>query len=451
MPDKSINRRHFLTGTTAAAAAAAWTVVPRHVLGGPDQTPPSEKLNIAGIGVGGMGAANLRQCQTENIVALCDVDHGYAAGTFKHYPNAKVYKDFRRMLDAQKDIDAVLIATPDHTHAVISMAAIKAGKHVYCQKPLTNSIYEARVLASAARDAKVTTQMGIQGHSGDGIRYVCEWINDGAIGNVREVDAWCSLSYYPAGHAWWSSKWSRRPAEKPATPEKLDWDLWLGPACERPYHPAYHPKAWRCWWEFGSGMMGDRGAHTLDAVVWALKLGQPTSVEATSTGNNKDTHPVSAIVTFRFPARGKMPPVKLTWYEGLRPPRPTELEDGKPMGDKGGGVIFKGDKGKIKCGIYAGSPRLIPETAMDAYTRPAPTIPRVRMTHEQDWIRACKAGEKAGANFEYSGPLTEICMLGNLAKRVDSRIEWDAANLKATNLPAANQYVRPKYRKGWSL
>ncbi len=447
MAKANVTRRRLL----GAASAAAVTVVSRHVLGGANRTPPSEKLNIAGIGVGGMGGSNLRNLQSENIVALCDVDHAYAAKTFKRYPKAKVHTDFRKMLEAQKDFDAVLVATPDHTHAVISMAAIKAGKHVYCQKPLTHDVHEARMLAKAAREAGVTTQMGIQGHSGEGARLICEWIWDGAIGRVREVDAWCSLSYYPWGHAGWSSRWGRRPKETPAVPASLDWDLWIGPAPMRPYHPAYHPAVWRCWLDFGCGMMGDRGAHTLDPVFWALKLGQPTSIEATSLGLNSDTHPLASIVTYQFPARGDLPPVKLTWYEGLRAPRPAELEDGRAMGDREGGVVFKGDKGKLTCGTYGNGPRLIPESRMKDYKRPPKTLPRVKGSHEMDWVRACKSGKPAGAGFDYSGPLTEICMLGNAARRIDARIEWDAENLKVTNLPEANKYIRTEYRKGWSL
>ncbi|MFC1596517.1 Gfo/Idh/MocA family protein [Planctomycetota bacterium] len=444
----AIHRRDFVA---AAASAAAFSIVPRHVLGGAKQTAPSEKLNIAGIGVGGMGKHNLSQVETENIVALCDVDHNHAAGTFKKYPDAKVHTDFREMLQTQPDIDAVVVATPDHTHAVISMAAIKAGKHVYCQKPLTHDVYEARALAEAAREAGVATQMGIQGHSTEGVRQIYEWINDGAIGEVREVDAWCSLSYYPWGHAGWSSRWGERPKDTPPVPDSLDWDLWIGPAPMRPYHPAYHPAVWRCWWDFGSGMMGDRGAHTLDPVFWALNLGAPVSVEATSMGGNEDTHPLAAIITFDFPARDKLPPVKLTWYDGLRAPRPEELEEGRIMGDREGGVIFKGTKGKLMCGTYGNVARLIPESRMKEYERPPKTLPRVPDCHEQDWVRACKGGPAAGANFDYSGPLTEMCTLGNVAKRLDTRIVWDPEKFEVTNLPEANQHVRKTYREGWSL
>jgi predicted dehydrogenase len=447
MTHGNLTRRMFLGAT---AAAAAFTIVPRAVLGGPRNIPPSEKMNVAGIGVGGMGAGNLRNLEAENIVALCDVDFAYAAKTVQRYPNAKTYKDFREMLDKQKDIDAVLVATPDHTHAVISMAAMKAGKHVYCQKPMTHDVYEARMLAQAAKECKVATQMGIQGHSGEGVRLVREWVEAGLIGEVREVDAWCSLSYYPWGHAYWSSKYSARPADTPPVPPTLDWDLWIGPAPMRPYHPAYHPAVWRCWWDFGCGMMGDRGAHTFDPVVWALKLGAPTSVEATSCGNTPDVHPLSAIVTFRFPARGNLPPVKLTWYEGTRPPRPEDLEEGRKLPDEGGALI-KGTKGTIMFGVYGNSPRIFPESKMKQLKLPEKTLPRVSGSHEQDWVRACKSGEPAGADFAYSGPLTETCLLGNVANRIDGRIEWDAANLRVTNSPEATRLVRTEYRKGWSL
>ena len=447
MTKAKVTRRQVL----GAGAAAAFLVVPRYVLGAAGRPAPSDKLGIAGIGVGGMGAGNLRNLEGEQIVALCDVDHGYAANTFRRYPKAKTYFDYRKMLDAQKDIDAVVIATPDHTHAAITMACMKAGKHVYTQKPLTHDVYESRMLGEQAAKTKVATQMGIQGHSGDGIRLIREWIEDGAIGEIRAVDAWCSLSYYPWGHASWSTKWGRRPKDTPPVPPTLKWDLWLGPAPVRPYHPAYHPRVWRAWWEFGVGMMGDRGAHTLDPIVWALQLGAPTSIESTSLGLNPDTHPLASIVTYEFPARDKLPPVTLTWYDGLRPPRPPELEDGRVLGHSEGGMLFRGSKGKLMAGVYGGSPRLIPETAMKAYKRPEATLPRVRGGHERDWARAAKAGEQPGAHFGYSGPLTEICLLGNIAKRVDTRITWDAANLKITNHPKAHALVRTKYRDGWSL
>jgi predicted dehydrogenase len=447
---RTFTRRAAARAAAVAGAAATMAIVPRHVLGGPREIPPSEKMNVAGIGVGGMGAANLFMLESQNIVALCDVDRNCAAATIAKYPKAKVYVDFRKMLETQKDIDGVVVATPDHTHAVISIAAMRAGKHVYCQKPLTHDVYEARRMAEVAREMKVATQMGVQGHSLEGHRLICEWIAAGVVGEVREVDAWCDLSYYPWGHAGWSCSWSERPKETPAVPAGLDWDLWIGPAPMRPYHRAYHPATWRCWWDFGCGMMGDRGAHTLDPVVSALKLGAPTSVDATSCGNTAEVHPLSAIVTFHFPARPGFPPLKLAWYEGTRPPRPAELEDGRRFPAEGG-VLFNGSKGTIMCDVYGGSARIIPEKKMREAKLPPKTLPRVKDSHEMDWVRACKTGQPAGADFAYSGPLTETCLLGNVAKRIDARIEWDSANLKITNLPDVNHLIRPARRPGWEI
>lgn len=447
-PSASLFFRRKILG--AGAGAAAFAILPGRIMGGVRQLSLNERLNIAGIGIGGMGASNLASLAGENIVALCDVDHDYAAKTIAKYPKARLWTDYREMLEKQKDIDAVVIATPDHTHAVISMAAMRAGKHVYCQKPLCHDVHEARMLAQAAADLKVCTQMGIQGHSGEGLALICEWIWDGAIGEVREVDAYCALTYYPWGHKSWSSKWSRKPEEKPPVPEKLNWDLWLGPAPERAYHPAYHPRTWRCWWDFGNGMMGDRGAHTLDPIVTALKLGPPSSIDATSTDFNPDVHPVASIITFRFPARGNQPPVKLTWYEGTRPPRPAELEDGRKLPTEGG-AIFKGSKGTLVCGVYGESPRLIPETKMRDHQQPEKTQPRIAGTHETHWADCCRTGREANAAFSYSGPLTETCLLGNIAKRADTRIEWDAAAMQVTNVADANRFVRCEYREGWSL
>ncbi len=446
--DHGFSRRKFIT--TTAAAVSAFSIVPRHVIGA-GETPPSERLNIAGIGVGGMGANNLENLKGQSVVALCDVDHDYAAPTFKKYPQARVWTDYREMLEKQKDIDAVLIATPDHTHAVIAMAAIRAGKHVYLQKPLTHDVSEARALTLAAVQHRVITQMGNQGHSAEGIRMLCEWIWDGAIGEIREVHAWCDLTYYPWGHAYWSSKYSERPSDTPAVPRSLNWDLWLGPARERPYHPAYHPGAWRCWWDFGCGMMGDRGAHTLDAALWALKLGYPTRIEGTSCGGNADVHPIAAMVNYQFPARGEMPPVKLTWWEGLRAPWPEGLDEDLEMPPEGG-IIFHGSKGKIMATHTGGRPLLLPTALHRDYRRPAKTLPRVEgENHELNWVRACKTGKPAGSDFEYASRLTEICLLGNIAKRTGVPLQWDGAGMKFTNAPDANQFVRTQYRNGWSL
>lgn len=445
---RALARRRLL-GMAGGMVASAM-LVPRHVLGGPRHISPSEKMNIAGIGVGGMGAANLANLESENIVALCDVDPNYASRTIAKYPKARFYADFREMLDRQKEIDGVVVATPDHTHAVISAAAMRCGKHVYCQKPLTHDVYEARMLARIAQETKVATQMGIQGHSMEGIRLIAEWVAAGVIGEVHEVDAWCRLTYYPWGHAGWSSAWSQRPKDTQPVPPGLNWDLWIGPAPMRPYHRAYHPATWRCWWDFGCGMMGDRGAHTLDPVVFALKLGPPLTVDATSCGNTEEVHPLSAIVTFRFPARPGFPPLKLTWYEGTRPPRPPELEDGRQWPAEGG-VLIKGAQATIMAGVYGDSPRIIPEKKMRELKLPEKTLPRVKGSHEMDWVQACKNGRPAGADFAYSGPLTETCLLGNVAKRVDARIQWDAENLRVTHLPEANRYIRTEYRQGWEL
>jgi len=441
--NNKINRRRFLGG---AAAVAGFTIVPRYVLGGAGYTPPSEKLNIAAIGVGGRGRSNIAALSGENIIALCDVDDVRAGETFKRFPKAKKYRDFRRMLEEEKGIDAVVVSTPDHTHAAASMTAIKMGKHVYCEKPLTHSLYETRQLTAAARQAKVATQMGTQGHSDEGIRLICEWIWDGAIGPVRQVHLWTDrpLGWWPQGVG--------RPKDTPPVPSTLDWNLWLGPAAYRPYNPAYLPFVWRGWWDFGTGALGDMGCHIFDAPFWALKLGYPTSVEAHSTEVNSETAPLASIIYYDFPARGDMPAVKLTWYDGgLRPARPEELEPGREMGNKNGGVLFIGDKGKIMAlDESAQSPRLIPETAMQAYKRPAKTLPR-SIGHHQEWVRACKGGEAAGSNFDYAGPLTEVVLLGNIAIRTGEKIYWDGANMKCTNVPKANEYVYRQYRDGWTL
>jgi predicted dehydrogenase len=443
---KSISRREFLGG---AAAAAAFTIVPSHVLGQNGQTPPSEKLNIAGVGVGGMGHNNMNAVNTENIVALCDVDFEKAAGIFKEYPNAKQYKDFRVMLEKEKNIDAVVVATPDHTHAVVAAMAMKMGKGVYVQKPLTHNVFEARRLTEIAREMKVATQMGNQGHSGEGIRLVCEWIWDGAIGPIREVHSWTNRPIWPQG--------LDRPKEEPPVPPTLDWDLFLGPAPYRPYHPAYHPWSWRAWWDFGTGALGDMACHILDPAFWALKLGYPVSVEASSTKVNDESAPVASIIHYQFPERDGLPPVKLTWYDGgLMPQRPEELEPGRMLGDGDGGVLFVGDKGKIMCGCYGRSPRLIPESAMKEYKLPKKTIPRVAGDmggHEQDWVRACKEpGKPSSSNFDYSGPLTEMVVMGNLAIRNQGmKLEWDGLNMKVTNCEKANAFVQRQYREGWTL
>ena len=442
-----ISRRQFIKGL--AVGAAAVQIVPGHILGLNGQTPPSQKLNIAGIGVGGQGRSDLSNMESENIVALCDVDWSYASGTFKKYPNAKKYKDFRKMLDEQKDIDAVVVATPDHLHAFAAMCAIMHGKHVYCEKPLTHSVWEARQLAKAAREKKVATQMGNQGQASEETRRLCEFVWDGAIGNVYEAHIWTDRpsnglfkEYWPQG--------VDRPKETPPVPPELDWDLWIGPAPMRPYHPIYHPFRWRGWWDFGTGALGDIGCHAFDPVFRALKLRHPLTVEASSSRVNEETYPLASMVTYHFPARGSMPPLKLVWYDGgLRPPRPEGLDDGHEMGTNGRLLI--GDKGFIL------GNRIYPEKRRKEYQEPPKTLPR-SPGHYQEWILACKGGQPAGSNFDWAGPLTEVVLLGNVALRVQLREEltriklrWDPDKFEFTNLPEANKFLRRDYREGWKL
>ncbi len=450
--NKGLSRRDFVG---AAAAVAAFTVVPRHVLGGAGNTAPSDKLNIAGVGVGGMGQNNVAKCASENIVALCDVDAKYAAGVFEKYPNAKKWTDYRKMLDEQKDIDAVIVATPDHLHAVVAMAAMQRGKHVYVQKPLTRSVWEARMLTEAARKYKVQTQMGNQGHSSEELRLVSEWIQDGAIGNVTEVHCWTNRPVWPQG--------IDRPTETPPVPEGLDWDLWIGPSPMRPYNPIYLPFNWRAWIDFGAGALGDMGCHVMDAAFSALKLKYPVSVQASHSWevkqmwtrfDNKETYPSAEIVHYQFPARGNMPAVKLHWYDGgIMPERPDDLEAGRSIPESG--TIFVGDKGKLICDTYCENPRIFPESKMKAYKRPAKTFRRVKGGvdgHEQDWISACKGGPVASSNFDYSGPFTETVVMGNLAVLNPEKVLlWDGENMKVTNDEKANAFVKPQFREGWSL
>jgi len=433
-----VSRRRFLGG---AAAAFAFTFVPGRAWGA------NEKLNVAGVGVGGMGKNNVRGCKDENIVALCDVDADYASEAFKEFPGAKAWTDYRKMLDDQKNIDAVIVATPDNTHAVIAMDAMKRGKHVYVQKPLTRTVYEARMLTEAARAYKVATQMGNQGHSGDGVRTICEWIWDGAIGEVREVHAWTNRPVWPQG--------IDRPTDTPPAPATLNWDLWVGPSPMRPYHPAYLPFKWRGWWDFGGGALADMACHVIDPVFWALKLKYPTSVIADAPQVNHETFPKESTVTYEFPEREGMPAVTLYWYDGGRkPPRPAALEEGRRLEQASSNVLFIGSKGVLRCGEYGDSPRLIPESRMQEYKRPEPSLPRINMSHEQDWVRACKGGVAACSNFDYSGPLTETVVMGNLALRPEvlgKKLLWDGANMKVTNNDKANEYVNLPYREGWSL
>ena len=442
------SRRDFVKGATAAfsligaASYGAIREASQPATSSPERTAQSHKLNVACIGVGGKGGGDVNGVAGENIVALCDVDDKQAAKTFKKYPKVKKYNDYRRMFEEMdKQIDAVTVSTPDHTHFPAAMMAISMGKHVFVQKPMAHTIWEARQLTEAARRQKVATQMGIQGHAGEGARLIREWIQAGAIGPVHEVHYWTNRPTWPQG--------IDRPADTPPAPATLDWNLWLGTAPERPYNPCYAPKKWRGWWDFGCGALGDIGCHAMDAAFWALDLGHPISVEAETSELHKETAPKWSIVTYQFPARGKMPPVKVVWYDGKRkPPRPPELEEGRELNKAIGGQLIYGEKGTLMADVYGKSPRLIPESKMREFlpNRPPQTIPR-SPGHMTEWIEACKGGKTAGANFDYSGPLTEMVLLGNLAVRASKKIEWDAANMKAPNAPEAEQYIRLEHRK----
>ena len=456
---KIITRRDFLGKTAASVAAAGiFTIVPRHVLGGPGYVSPNDKLNIACIGVGGKGRSDIESISSENIVAMCDVDDTQMDKFYESavkdekpelkelYEKAHKYRDFRIMLEKEKSIDAVTVSTPDHTHAVIAMMAMKMGKHVFCQKPLTHTIYESRMLAKTAEKYNVITQMGNQGHADEGARLVNEWIWDGAIGDVTEVHTWTNRPIWPQG--------IDRPRESVSIPSTLAWYLWLGPAPERNYHPAYCPFSWRGWWDYGTGALGDMGAHIIDHPYWALKLKTPSTVFASSSPFTRDSYPLASTVHFTFPARGEMPPVKLNWYDGgIMPPRPEDLEPGRMLGDSGGGVLFIGTKGKLMCSTYGRNPRLIPETKMREYNRPEKTIPRSPGIHEE-WVEACKSGKKSTTDFSYSAYLTETMLLGNIAIRLQEKntiLEWDSEKMEFTNLPDANEFVHKEYRNGWTL
>ncbi|HIE99797.1 MAG: Gfo/Idh/MocA family oxidoreductase [Fuerstiella sp.] len=446
-------RKFFLA---MASTAFGFTIVPRHVLGGVGYTAPSDQLNVAGIGAGGMGGGDIATVSKlgANIVALCDVDENLAAGSFNAFPKARRYKDFRIMLDKEaKNIDAVTVGTPDHIHAVAAMAAIKAGKHVYVQKPLTHTLHECRVLTKAAREAGVMTSMGNQGHATEGARLTNEWIQAGVIGDVREVHVWSDR----AGKLW--KQGIGRPSETPPVPATLDWDLWLGPIHERPYHPAYAPVSWRGWRDFGTGALGDMGCHIIDHPVWALNLGAPTTVEARTTLDgsvleddkpNFETFPIAAIIYFEFPARGQRPPVRMTWYDGgLMPPAPSELPSGQRLPDNG--VLYIGSKGKMYHGSHGGMPQLLPASLLEE----AKTVPRTIKRspgHYEEWVLACRGGERPTASFDYSGPMTETVLLGVLALRAPgTRLEWDSENQKVTNAPELNPFIHTEYRKGWTL
>ncbi|HPD13437.1 MAG TPA: Gfo/Idh/MocA family oxidoreductase [Planctomycetota bacterium] len=466
MSKSRLSRREFVGAL--GGTVAAFTVVPRHAVAGTTANPPSDRLNIAGIGAGGMGGGDIGAVAGgNNIVALCDVN----ANTLKDattprtkqskdgkteevpakYPKAKLYADFRKMFDEmEKDIDAVTIGIPDHTHAVVAMAAIKRGKHVYCEKPLAHSVHEVRELMKAAKEKNVVTQLGNQGHSSETIRMFCEWIWDGAIGNVQRIELGCAAVNSGVDRLEQVRK------ERPEVPSHLNWDLWLGPALDRPYHPAYCPGAWRGWTPFGNGTVGDWVCHVVDPVFWALDLGAPKSIQAEVKDwdykTQGDAFPKGDKITYEFAAKGQRGPITMVWHSGtVKVPRPKELEPDRKHYETG--AVVYGDKGVIVYGSHgAGGVRIIPETAMKAYKLPEKKIPRVP-GHHGDWLQAIRQGKKAGSDFAlYGGPLTEIAMLGVIAIKLHgAKLEWDAEKVQFTNSSEANALINPPYRKGWAL
>jgi predicted dehydrogenase len=467
------SRRDFLKNTSLAAAG--FFIVPRHVLGR-GYIAPSDKLNIAGIGAGGKGTSDLEEFAKSpkvNIVAMCDVDDRQAVKSRKNFPNAKYYRDFREMLDKEKNnIDACSVSTPDNTHAVAALSAMQLGKHVYVQKPLTHDIFEARTLTEAAKKYKVVTQMGNQGGSGDGVRKMKEMVDAGLIGSVHTVHCWTNRPVWPQGIP--------TPSGSFDVPNEIDWNLWIGPAKMIDYNPAYLPFNWRGWWAFGTGALGDMACHIMDPVFRILPIDYPSSVECSlattykSMWNdivNLDSCPPSSIMHLTYPRKDGKGNIKVSWHDGgLMPERPEELLPEEAMGNWDGGVIMEGTKGKIMCDCYGANPRLLPSRLMKEKTMPKETIKRVPEGHYIQWVNACMEAYGKGVTsspFDYAGPFTESILMGNLAIRSfmmknenakgdnkypgRKRLLWDAKNMKITNFDEANQFVKREYRDGWKL
>lgn len=450
-----ITRRSFLAGSAAIAASAAEAspLNPRNL-----RISPNDKVNLAVVGAGGRGAddiGDLVRTQAVNVVALCDCDERRAAQSFENFPDAKRFTDWRRMFESEKGFDAVLVATPDHNHAIVSVAAMKLGKHVYCEKPLAHSVWEVRQMAKAAKESRVATQMGTQGHAFEGTRRAVEVIRSGAIGEVRELHVWTDR---PAG--WWPQG-VERPRETPPIPSGLDWDVWLGPAPNRPYNPAYVPFKWRGFWDFGTGAIGDMGIHNLDTAYWALELGYPTSVEVKACSPSfldpaaRETAPLWSVMEIHFPARGNKPPVKMMWYDGDKQP-PRDLFHDEPLISKDGGSLVIGSKGTLFTRTWHGGENesdmfvLLPRKQYEGFQPPSPTLPRTA-SHHQEWVDACRGKGKTLSNFGYASVLTESLLLGNVALRAGHKIDWDSARMRANGCPEAAPFIRPEFRKGWVI
>ena len=451
MQSRRVTRRDFLMSGTLTLASAS-VIRPSRIY-----ASSMNKLNTAHVGVGGKGQGHLNRCaERENVVALCDVDDTMAAKSYEKYPNVARYKDYRVMLEKQKDIDAVVIATPDHTHAIIAMAAMELGKHVYVEKPLTHSIFETRALTNAAAKIGVVTQMGNQGHSMDGVRDTCEMLWDGAIGTVREAHCFTNRPIWPQG--------IKDPLPAQPVPDTMAWDLWLGPAPERPYNEGYAPDNWRGWWDFGCGALGDMGCHIMDPAFWALHLGAPSSVEPVmEEGLTLQCAPLKSVVKYEFPERTHegetLPPVLVYWHDGSEiPPKPEEIPEEDWPKPGASGTVFVGSDGYLVCDSFGEGSQLLPKEKMADYKKPDPILERVPQTepdknnaHRDNWIDACKGGKPSTSPFSYSGPLTEMVHLGNVALRAGKRIEWDSEKMEITNDPDANRFIRRKYREGWEL
>jgi len=443
--NNKVSRRGFLG--TSAAAAAAITILPSNTIAGLGHKAPSDKLNIAAVGIGGMGHGNLKNLKSENIVGLCDVDWKYADGCFKEFPDAKKYKDWRVMYDELgKSIDGVLVATADHTHAIIASHAITMGKAVYCQKPLTHTVYESRLLTKLAAKYDVASQMGNQGSSGEGVNLTCEWLANGAIGEVTKVEAFTDRPIWPQG--------LNTPKDTPAVPSTLDWDLFTGPAKVIPYNPLYHPWNWRGWWAYGTGALGDMACHILHPVFVGLELGYPDKAQGNSTLLLKDCAPTAQAVKLTFPARTakramkiKLPKVEVYWFDGgIKPMLPAAWPAGKNPNDQGGGVFFHGTKGVLVCGCYGVNPWILrPDGKVEKPEAPK-FRRRVTLSHEMDWVRAAKESPKTrvktASDFSLSGPFNEMVVMGVLAVRLSTlnkELDWDGPNMKFTNITDAEQ------------